>query len=52
MSSPDLRTMTTSSSGSSGNNYTINVYGAGTEEVVSKVKEHLSRLEREKKQRA
>ncbi len=52
MPSPDPRTMATSSSGSSGNNYTINVYGAGTEEVVLKVKEHLSKLEREKKQRA
>lgn len=52
MSSPNPRTMATSPSGSSGNNYTINVYGAGTEEVVLKVKEHLSKLEREKRQRA
>lgn len=37
---------------SQGNNYTINVYGAGTDEVVAQVKEHLTRLERDKRQRA
>ena len=42
----------TGSSGSSGGDYVINIYGAGTEEVVQKVKEQLARLERERKQRA
>jgi len=53
MSSGNMKTMTTSSAPSSqGNNYTINVYGAGTDEVVAQVKEHLTRLERDKRQRA
>ena len=53
MSSGNMKTMATSSAPSSqGNNYTINVYGAGTDEVVAQVKEHLTRLERDKRQRA
>jgi len=53
MSAGGGKTMSMASAPSAqGNNYTINVYGAGTDEVVAQVKEHLTRLERDKRQRA
>lgn len=53
MSAGSVKPMNMASAPSSqGSNYTINVYGAGTAEVVAQVKEHLTRLERDKRQRA